>query len=492
MEFWKRNPVIGEINTRLWLEELSAAEGRNITLANVPESTWDGIAAMNFDAVWFMGVWERSPAGIAISNRHPGNLADFRRALPDFSFSDNVGSPYCIRRYVPDEAHGGTDGLAAARKALAIRGIKLILDFIPNHVAHDHPWAETLPGYFIHGTTKELANDPVTWVKHGKQIFACGKDPYYPAWEDVLQLNAFHAGLRAEALGTLKSIAGMCDGVRCDMAMLVMNDIFQQTWGAKAGMRPRLDYWEEMIPAVKRFNRDFIFIAEAYWEKEYALQQQGFDYCYDKRLYDRLAHESAASVRMHLTADTNFQSHLIRFIENHDEPRHAEVFPDGKRQAAAVIFSTLQGAKLFHEGQWEGRRVKIPVFLKRRPDEAVDESLEYFYRKLLSELRQPVFHRGYWQLCTIEGWEGNDHAENIVAWCWCDGDTRCLIAVNYSAEPASGRIRIPGHDLAGNHWRLLDVFDEKTYDRHGDELYRQGLYVALGAWKFHFLKFFHL
>jgi len=106
-----------------------------VDLGTVPAKEWDAIAAPGFDAVWFMGVWERSPAGIEISMRNAGLLEDFRRALPDFTAEDNVGSPYCVRRYVVDGHLGGPRGLATARGMLAGRGLRLILDFVPNHVA---------------------------------------------------------------------------------------------------------------------------------------------------------------------------------------------------------------------------------------------------------------------------------------------------------------------------------------------------------------------
>ncbi|MCX6279025.1 MAG: alpha-amylase family glycosyl hydrolase [Bacteroidetes bacterium] len=490
MELWKKNPVIYEINSWVWLGELSAQLNFPVTFGNVPYEKWDELAQLQIDAVWFMGVWERSPRGIAISNLNAGNLSDFRRALPDFTFADNVGSPYCIRRFVVDEHLGGNEGLAEARRQLARRGVKLILDFVPNHLAHDHAWVEEFPDYFIQGNKEDLRDDPITFVQIGGSIFACGKDPFYPAWQDVLQVNIFHPGLRGEAIETVAQISRQCDGVRCDMAMLVMTDIFEETWKKRAGSRPELEYWEELIPAVKRVNRDFIFIAEAYWDKEWALQRQGFDYCYDKRLNDRLANDSAADIRLHLTADNNYQSKLIRFIENHDEPRHVTVFKPEKVQAAAIISSTLPGARLFHEGQFEGRRVRLPVFLQRRPDEPVDEDLHDFYYRLLSVIRNPVFRKGYWQLCERYGWHDNENYISLLAWRWCDGDNLFLVVVNYSDQPAQGRVRLPGNDLRGRNWRLNDAMSEITFERNGDEMHGEGLYVALAPWKSHLFRFF--
>jgi len=490
MEPWKKNPVVYEINTWVWLRELGAKMGIPITLANVPEETWDDLVHLKIEALWFMGVWQRSPQGIAISNMHPGNLADFRIALPDFTFADNVGSPYCIRRYMVDEELGGNDGLAVARANLAKRGIKLILDFVPNHLAHDHHWVAQFPDYFIQGNKEDLRDDPVTYVQIGGTIFACGKDPYYPAWQDVLQINAFHPGLREVVIETAVQISSQCDGLRCDMAMLVMNDIFRQTWGKRAGSQPEFEFWEELIPATRRSNPDFIFIAEAYWDLEWKLQQQGFDYCYDKRLYDRLEHDNAQNIRLHLTADTKYQSKMIRFIENHDEPRHVTAFQPGKNRAAVVISSTLPGAKLYHEGQFEGRKVKLPVFLRRRPEESVDADLHSFVHRLLNAIHRPVFKEGYWQLCVCTGWHDNDSYQNLLAWRWCDADDRFLIVVNYSNQAVQGRVLLPGSDLQGKNWRLNDLLCEVTFERNGDEMHREGLYVALGPWQYHFLRFF--
>jgi hypothetical protein len=488
MSTWVRNPRVYEINAWVWLSELSTKTGPTLNFGSVPSAEWDAIASIGFDAVWLMGVWERSPSGIAIANQNPNLLADFRRALPDFRPEDNVGSPYCVRRYVVDQHLGGPKGLAVARRELAKRGLRLILDFVPNHVAPDHPWVTQHPEYFIQGTTEDLQSDSASYTKLGATVYACGRDPYFPAWPDVLQINAFQPRLRQQVVETLSEIASQCDGVRCDMAMLLTNPIFERTWGTRAGPRPATEYWVDVIPAVKKAYPNFLFIAEAYWDLEWELQQQGFDFCYDKRLYDRLEHSNAESIRLHLCADLTYQEKLVRFLENHDEPRAASVFSAAKEKAAAITTYTLLGTKLFHEGQFEGRKVRIPVFLGRRPEELVDKELRNFYVTLLAAIGDPVFRDGQWSLCERTGWPDNPTYQNVVAWSWESGEDRYLIVVNLSDHPAQASVRVGWKSLAGSTWQLNDPLSRAEYERSGEELLSSGLYVDLGPWGSHFFR----
>lgn len=482
MSNWPRYPAIYEINTWVWLSDLSEKHGKQVNLGTVPSSEWDAIEKYGFDAVWLMGVWERSPAGIAIANANEGLIADFRRALPDFRTEDNVGSPYCVRQYSVDRHLGGPSGLAAARQQLARRGMKLLLDLVPNHVAPDHPWAREHPEYFVQGSADDLRNDPSGFLDSNGAVLARGRDPFFPPWPDVLQLNAFDPGLRKAAIETIDSIAKQCDGIRCDMAMLLLNAIFERTWGRLVGQRPPTEYWTDVIFETRRAHRDFIFIAEAYWDLEWELQQKGFDFCYDKRLYDRLEHENAESARLHLCAAPDYQDKLLRFIENHDEPRAAATFSPEKERAAAVTTSTVPGARLFHEGQFEGRKIRVPVFLGRRPEEPADPELQNFYRRLLAALANPIVHEGKWSLCERSGWPDNQSFQNLVAWKWTRGVERNLIVVNLSGVPAQARIHV-GDDFSGGSWNLTDAISGISYERGSDEMVAQGLYVELEPWQ---------
>jgi Alpha amylase, catalytic domain len=485
---WDRYPSLYEINTWIWLSELSRKYEKHVTLSSVPAVEWDAVAACGFDSVWLMGVWERSPAGIAIANQTKSLVEDFRRALPDFNADDNKGSPYCIRNYPVDPNLGGRQALAVARRELSNRGMKLVLDYVPNHVALDHPWVVEHPEYFILGDSGDITRDTTSYVELAGTIYARGRDPNFSAWPDVLQLNAFAPGLRQAAIETVSDIAEQCDGIRCDMAMLLLNEIFSRTWEGRAGFQPATEYWTELISAVKAKNPAFLFIAEAYWDLEWQLQQLGFDFCYDKKLYERLEHNDAESIRLHLSADLNYQGRLVRFIENHDEQRATAVFPPAKLRVSALMVATLPGMRLFHEGQLDGRVVKLPVFLGRRLEESPDQDLRGFYRKLLDAVDSSVFREGQWSLCERTGWPGNETFHNVLAWTWQKDDERRLIIVNFSDSPAQARVQVSWADAAGEKWWLLDSISAAIYERDGDEMISPGLYVDLGPWKYHFLQ----
>ncbi|TCO50688.1 alpha-amylase [Actinocrispum wychmicini] len=488
MNGWPGQPVVYEVNTAVWLNAVARAVGRRVTLADVPASEWDAITPVGIDAVWLMGVWERSPAGLAIANANAELRASFEQVLPDLRAEDVIGSPYCVRRYVADAAFGGPEGLAVARAELAGRGVRLILDYVPNHVAPDHPWVTGRPELFVQGDGEDVRALPEGWIAVDGNVLARGRDPYFPPWPDVVQLDAYSPALRAATIRTLAGIADQCDGIRCDMAMLMTNEIFGETWGEWVGSTPDDEFWPTVVSGLRASHPETVLFAEAYWDQEYTLQQQGFAFCYDKRLYDRVVDVNVPTIRDHLAAAPGYQSRLVRFLENHDEPRIAERLPKDAERAAAVAMATLPGATLWHEGQFEGRRVRPPVFLARRPDEPLDEELAGWYRGLLAVVAEEGMRRGSWRQLRPEGWPDNPSYRTLLAWSWSAADgARHVIVVNFAGQPAQARIPLPWTDLRGRMWCLTDLLTGTDFDRDGDELVHPGLFVALGPWQFHVL-----
>ena len=357
------------------------------------------------------------------------------------------------------------------------------------HVVQDHPWVTDRPELFVRGSEDDIKADPGGWLAVAGNVLAHGRDPYFPPWPDVVQLDAFSPALRAATADTLADIADQCDGIRCDMAMLLTNQVFARTWGSLVGPEPAAEFWPEVLGQVHARHPQTVLIAEAYWDMEWTLQQQGFNFCYDKRLYDRIIDQDAPAVCDHLRADLSYQSRLVRFLENHDEPRIASCLPGDAERAAAVTIATLPGATMWHEGQFEGRRVRPPVFLSRRPDEPPDLDLANWYRALLAAVADHQVRAGQWRLLEATGWPDNQSCRNLTTWSWSadPGDDRHVVAVNLSGQPAQARIGLDWPDLPGRYWRLTDILSKTVFERDGAELASPGLFVDLGPWQYHVL-----
>lgn len=488
-------PSLYQINTRILLQELGQLLGRPATLDDVPDATIEQWAALGFDWVWLLGVWQTGKLGRDVSLSNAEWRQEYLRQLPDLKDNDITGSPFAIQGYVPSTDFGDQDALVRFRARLRQHGLKLLLDFVPNHMAPDHPWRFARPELLIQGTDEDLAREPQNYLKlntkNGATVFAYGRDPYFAGWPDTIQLNYRHAGLRAAQSETLVQIAGMCDGVRCDMAMLVLPEVIARTWGEKSrpadGSAPvDSSFWPEAVRIVKHAHPEFVFMAEVYWDLEWELQQQGFDYTYDKRLYDRLRAASAEPVRKHLWAEAEFQRKTVRFLENHDEDCAVHAFPAPVHRAASMITFLVPGLRFFHEGQLEGRRVRVSMHLGRRPAEPLDVELQEHYRKLLGVLRRPEVRDGQWRLCECRpAWGDNSTWSNFIAFAWEGDGGRLLVVVNYGAIQGQCRVNLPFGDLNGKRFTLRDLMSPASYDRDGDDLTAGGLYVDLPAWGYH-------
>jgi hypothetical protein len=479
-------PSLYQINTRVWLTELSQSLGRPATLDDVPDQELDRLSAIGFDWIWFLSVWTTGERGRKVSLENPEWRHEFEQTLPDLKDEDIGGSGFAIADYHVHPQLGGDDAIKRLRERLHKRGLKLMLDFVPNHMGPDHMWLRDHPEYFVAGTEDDLKKAPQNYTRiktgNGEKIVAYGRDPYFAGWPDTVQLDYSNPETVNAMKQELVRIAGQCDGVRCDMAMLILPDVFERTWGRKAQA-----FWPAAIKAVRKVVPNFLFMAEVYWDMEWTLQQQGFDYTYDKRLYDRLRDAHARPVREHFWADQAYQDKLARFLENHDEPRAAAVLDPAQHEAAAVITFLSPGLRFVHQGQMEWKMKRISPHLIRGPQELFLPDLQKFYLDLLAVIKKPLHRDGKWQLLEcVSAWDGNWTWDAFVACRWLGNrGERTVMVVNYSDHQSQCHLRLPFADLLGATWKFQDLMSEASYDRDGSGLVSNGLYLDMRAWQYH-------
>jgi hypothetical protein len=489
------NPFLYEINTRGWLRELSQRRGAPVTLADVPESELAAWQKAGFTHIWLMGVWTTGPRARAEAFKHADLLNAYNTLLPGWQPEDIDGSCYSIAAYTVPSALGGDAGLKKFRGQLHARGMKLLLDFVPNHLGFDHPWTVERPELFVQNHEEVPGTFPVESVA-GQKFLAHGKDPHFYPWIDTVQVDYRRADARDAMLETLQFIAARCDGVRCDMAMLLLNGVFAGTWAhfpAQPGSpAPVTEFWSDAIPAVKQAQPGFIFLAEVYWGLEGRLQSLGFDYTYDKHLFDLLVSRRGSEVQTYLLASPeSYVRASAHFLENHDEERIAPHLSLPEHAAAALLILGLPGMRFLHEGQLTGAPHHFPVQLGRRPVDKPNKEIAALYEKLLGTLRQSAVGQGDGKILKPRAaWDGNPTAGNFVVIRWQTGPLEFdLVVVNLAPHPGQCYVPLEVADIATRNWRLRDLLSDEGYERYGDDLAHAGLYLdapAHAAQIFHF------
>lgn len=485
------NHHLYQINTRVFLRRFDTPDKR-ARLEHIPRSYWESLAEKGIDYIWLMGIWKICESTIEkYCFKEGATLDSFSEALKDLRREDVIGSPFAVDRYEVSPALGTEESIQTVRSVLNELGMKLILDFIPNHFSADSSLIQTDPYIFLSVDPQAFHRDPQTFYRpfeNEDRFFAHGRDPFFPAWEDTVQVNYFNRDARQFMLKTLMDLAELCDGVRCDVAMLLFNDVFGNTWkdvlSETKFERPEEEFWKVAVETVKTVRPGFVFIGEIYWDKEWELQQLGVDYTYDKRLTDRLKAGNVKEIREHLLAESDFQKRSVRFLENHDEERAVAAFGE-RTEAAAIIISTLQGMRFYQDGQFEGKRIRLPVQLGREPAEPLNRELSDFYERLLSIISAPVFKKGEWSLQqTHPAWDGDNTCQNILAWAWKYESEKRLVLVNYSDTLSTCRVTPDVEGYSGQ-FKLVDLLNNQTYTRSVEEAHHPGIYIELKSYKSH-------
>jgi glycosidase len=482
------NQRLLELNARIWIKRF----GKDCTLSSIPDEQINKWKELGFDMIWLMGVWDNNKEVISEYCFVPELISSYNSALKDWQKEDVIGSPYSIDRYELNPLLGTKKDLLSFKKKLNDAGISLILDFVCNHFSAKSSLIWTNKEIFLPADEFIFKNDPYTFYQspaNNKEYLAHGRDPLFPPWKDTAQINFYSRDARNYLSSVLIELTEICDGVRCDMAMLPLNNIFYNTWIGvikKYGFeKPEKEFWEEAIAQVKIIRDDFIFIAETYWDLEWQLQNLGFDFTYDKRLTDRLVGGNIRSIKDHLNAEKTYQYKSVRFLENHDEDRAVVKLGREKSIAAAVIISTIPGISFYFDGQCDGKRIKLPVQLGREPEEKQDEKIKDFYRNLFRITNSNVFRNGSWKLLEAHTVGDSDLSyENLLAWEWrLDSELR-IVVVNYNSSTSRCRLKFNIQSVSDD-IVLMDLLNNVTYKRSVKEISEKGLFVELKSFNSH-------
>ena len=279
-----KHPILYEISTRPWLYELSKKYKKEITkIKDIPLSEFDYLKENGIEIVWMMGVWKLGKYGLEYDQK-----MNYSNVLPDWTKDDVIGSPFAITEYVCNPDIGTNDDLIWLREQLNSRNLKLMLDFVPNHSAIDAPTASN-PKYYIRAP--EGKKDPDKYTDSGIAFGRYNHDS--DPWKDVIQWNYWENETRELMKNNLMTVLSFADGVRCDVASLMLNDAFQETWKEELEYwgykRPENEFWEYAFNEVKSKYPNAILLAEVYGDQEIeSLYKLGFTYTYDKELLDTL------------------------------------------------------------------------------------------------------------------------------------------------------------------------------------------------------------
>jgi glycosidase len=501
-----------EINTRTWK---SSRDGEGVhTFGGFNSITLNdlkSLKASGFNSIWLMGIWDVGPKVRAISKRYGDDYQGSPFAIRDYRVSEDLGTEKDFDALI-DRAHG--------------LGLKVVVDFVPNHMGMDSDWLNAHPEYFIHkvvSPTEAEISDSELEKRHpgyfvhrtpsypqGHRrvpktiLVAYGKDPYFYPWIDTAQLDYAEPTLRRKMTDVLCELARKVDGVRCDMAMLVLREQIKihrhpdMTWEAFNRLMPE-EFWPEAIRSAKRVNPLFTFMAETYWSMEGYLQQLGFDYTYNKPLYEALcsAFQSANAeglLNFMRLLGNDFLSRGIHFIENHDEERAMNTLGEERQRAAATALCTLPGVALLHQGQLDGKRERLPV--QRAVSihqEPTNTGLRAFYEGLLKATARPLFREGRLNVLYSNN-------SSFISYARVGEHQKAVVIINTSSVLQKGTVTVtPGLNLkSGVAYELHDLFYDlkspeikshptvhPSYKYKAAQLINQGLYVELAPFDAH-------
>ena len=483
---WMPNAVLLAKSIHVWLGQLGRSYDRPIsTLDQIPDDALDRLARWGFNALWLIGIWERSAASRKIKQLSGNPEAE--------------ASAYALYSYRVSADLGGEAALANLESRCAERGIRLACDVVPNHTGIDSEWIQQHPDWFIQSDSPpypayrfhgpELCDNPGIDIRiedgywdHSdaavvfehfdhhtgrRRYIYHGNDGTHMPWNDTAQLNFLLPEVRQAMSDLILETAKRFRLIRFDAAMTLARKHFRRLWfpppGGSAGVASRSafwmddldfdeafprEFWRDIVDRVNREAPDTLLIAEAFWLMEsYFVRNLGMHRVYNSAFMNLLKREENAKYRQILKDVLAYNPEILKryvnFMNNPDEATAVEQFGKGDKYfGTAVLLATLPGLPMFGHGQVEGFREKYGMEYRRAYwDEEADAGFIAHHETQIFPLlhRRRLFSEvAGFALYDVQTRDGVD--ENVYAFSNGCGDERWLVLYNNSPSPGGGRV----------------------------------------------------
>ncbi len=486
---WMPSVVMVAKNAFVWLDQLARANGRPVQrLDQVPDEELQSLADRGFNALWLIGLWQRSEASRRIKRL---------RGQPDAE-----ASAYALHDYAIAEELGGEAAYADLKERAGRVGLRLATDMVPNHVGLDGRWVVEHPERFVQldhppypsyrFEGPDLSSDPRVELRiedhyydgsDAAVVFELrdrasgrvrylyhGNDGTAMPWNDTAQLDYLNAEVREAVLRTIVEVARRSPIIRFDAAMTLAKRHVRRLWypppgegggvpsrGVYGGMDDEAferampdEFWRQVVERIAAEAPDTLLLAEAFWMMEgFFVRQLGMHRVYNSAFMHMLRDADNAGYRALLREAMAFDPRLLQryvnFMSNPDEESAAEQFGDGDRYfAVATLMATLPGLPMFGHGQFEALREKYGMeFRRARLDETPDPaSLARHQAEVAPLLRRRASFAGAEAFRLFDATDGGGRTdEDVYAYTNHGPDGASLVLVNHAARPARGTLR---------------------------------------------------
>lgn len=484
---WMPKVVMIAKNIYVWLDQLSKKYNRTITkLHDVPEEELEILRDRGFNALWLIGVWDRSQASKTIK-RWCGN-------------PEAEASAYSIYDYVISPDLGGYDSFINLKERAWKRGIRMASDMVPNHMGIVSKWTIDHPDWFIslpyppfpsyNYSGDNLSGNPDLGIYLEDKYFTRsdaavtfkhvefhsgitrylyhGNDGTHLPWNDTAQLNYLLPQVREAVIQKIVEISKMFSIIRFDAAMVLTRKHYQRLWFPEPGSGGAIpsraehgiskedffkampnEFWREVVERINQENPDTLLLAEAFWLLEgFFVRTLGMHRVYNSAFMNMLRDEDNAKYRTvmknTLEFDPKILKRFVNFMNNPDEETAIKQFGTGDKYfGICTMLVTMPGLPMFGHGQIEGFEEKYGMEYRRAyREEEIDWGLVHYHENTIFPLmKKRYLFAEVKNFVLYDFWEGNHVNEDVFAYSNRMNQEKALIIYHNKYSETKGYIK---------------------------------------------------